>query len=220
MGTPAALFSRLFYVHNGRRYGPVDLYGLVDLIIKQELPEDVLVWHPGLTEWTRANALEEVRQQMPPPVPLPAHELAMGAPGPALETGDFEAIAETMERSLGQRDWDRREHPRRRHHPVKPAETGPRWLTVVLVVLLGLMVGLWWLLKRFNEVPGGRVILHESRLADPSPPRDLRATRGATLSPDRRLPRASGPPAAEAGDDRTGARSRTRAARPSPARRR
>lgn len=165
MSTPTPPITRLFYVHNGRRYGPVDLYGLVDLIIKQDVPQEVLVWHPGLTDWAKANTLEEVRQQMPPPVPLPAHDLVVSAPGPVLETGEFEAIADTMERSLAPREWERREYRRRHQH--KPPETGPRWLTVVLVVLLGLMLGLWLLLKRFNEVPDGRVILHESRLAAP-----------------------------------------------------
>ena len=165
MSTPVPPITRLFYIHNARRYGPVDLYGLVDLIIKQDIPEDVLVWHPGLTDWVKANGMQEVRQQMPPPVPLPAHDLVVGAPGPMLETGEFEAIADTMERSLGPRDWDRKEYRRRHQH--KAPETRPRWLTVILVVLLGLMLGLWWLLKRFNEVPGGRVILHESHLAAP-----------------------------------------------------
>jgi len=168
MSTPPSL-TRYFYIHNGRRHGPIDLYGLVDLILKQDVAEQVLVWHPGLTEWSRANTLDEIRYQMPPPVPLPSHDLAAPPPAPTLEAGEFEAIAETMERSLAPRDWERRDPARRRHHPARQPETGPRWLTVVLVVLLGLMLGLWWLLKRFNEVPAGRVILHESRLADPAP---------------------------------------------------
>jgi hypothetical protein len=168
MTTPEPLLTRYFYIHNGRRHGPIDLYGLVDLILKQDIPEEVLIWHPGLTEWSKASTLDEVRHQMPPPVPLPARDLTMNPPAPVLETGEFDAIAETMERSLAPRDWDRRE-ARRRHHASRTAETGPRWLTVVLVVLLGLMLGLWWLLKRFNEVPDGRVILPQSRLADPAP---------------------------------------------------
>ena len=91
--------SRWFYLQNGRRHGPLDLYGLVDLILKQELTEDTLVWHSGLSEWVKASEREEIRRELPPPVPLSARETALAAPMPVLEAEELEGLEDPLARA-------------------------------------------------------------------------------------------------------------------------
>ncbi len=180
-----------FYILNGRRCGPVGLFGLVDLILKQEIPEETRVWHSGLTEWLKASELPEIRRELPPPIPPALQEAPLVAPVPPLEAEGIEALAETPE-APGPSPWshDRKAH-RRHKSQTKGAASRRRWLTVVLVVLATLMVGLWLLLTRFNEVPAG-VIIREGR-----------------SGPEPRWP------AAAAGAGRTESRSPTPAGRPS-----
>lgn len=156
--------SRWFYLQNGRRHGPVDLYGLVDLILKQELTEDTLVWHSGLSEWVKASEREEIRRELPPPVPLSARETALAAPMPVLEAEELEGLEDPLARSASAtHEYERTDSHRRRHSSRKAAAASRRWLAVVLAVLVALMIGLWWLLKRINEVPPGQVIIREGR---------------------------------------------------------
>jgi uncharacterized membrane protein YqiK len=44
-----------------------------------------------------------------------------------------------------------------------------RWLVPLVIVLLFLIIGLWWLLLRMNEVPSGRVIIREGASRSPAP---------------------------------------------------
>ena len=188
MSEPA---PRWFYIQNGRRCGPADLLGLVDLIIKVEIPEDALVWHSGLTEWVKASDLPEIRSELPPPVPPARRGAALVAPVGSLEADEIEALAETPEApGAPPRSHERRDHHRHKSQ-TKVAGSRRRWLTMVLVVLAALMVGLWLLLKRFNEVPAGVIIREGS--AGPGPRS----------------------PAAAADADRRGSRSPTPAGRPS-----
>jgi CheY-like chemotaxis protein len=67
--------------------GPVDLDRLLDLVLTS-LPEDTLVWRPGLPGWVRANSLAEIAAEIPPPVPVPGSRSARGE----ADVPDFEAV--------------------------------------------------------------------------------------------------------------------------------
>src|SRR5258708_26218735 len=61
--------GRGFYVQEGRRMGPLELPALVALILGGEVPEDTLIWRVGLGEWVKANSVEEIQRELPPPIP-------------------------------------------------------------------------------------------------------------------------------------------------------
>jgi CheY-like chemotaxis protein len=75
------------YLLDGARVGPVDLDRLVDLVLTS-LPEDTLVWRPGLSSWVRANSVAEIAEEIPPPVPVPGAHSARGV----ADVPDFEAV--------------------------------------------------------------------------------------------------------------------------------
>ena len=68
--------GRWFYVHEGRRKGPVSVAQLADLILAQDLPEESLVWRHGLDEWAPASSVDEIKRELPPPLPSPAPDKA------------------------------------------------------------------------------------------------------------------------------------------------
>jgi hypothetical protein len=146
-----AAASRWFYAHGGRRHGPVEISRLVDLILAGEIPETTLIWHPGLAEWVTAGDLDEIRRELPPPLPVPT--LPESDPAVGLPTDPPDA-AEDLREGSGKR--------RKRKHRHRNSRDKTQWLLPLLVILLLLMIGLWLLLRRMNEVPAGRIILQGS----------------------------------------------------------
>lgn len=160
--------KRWFYVREGRRHGPVETARLVDLVLGGEVPEDSLVWHSGLPEWLPARDVEDIRRELPPPVPTrrvppppdpvprdAALEAELSAPGEA-------AASEGAPASTGDADSEGpingSKRKRKRKHRHRDSKRRPPWLWPLIVVLIGLMIFLWWLLRRMNEVPPGRII--------------------------------------------------------------
>jgi hypothetical protein len=146
----------------------VEVSRLVDLILAGEIPETTLIWHQGLSEWQMAGDLDEIRRELPPPLPLPAPSLPEGEPASGLPTDPPDAAAELGEGSATRR--------RRKHRHRSPRDE-KQWLLPLLLILLTLMIGLWLLLRRMNEVPAGRIILQGS----------LDGSAGVAASPVRRL---------------------------------
>ena len=180
MTTASGEGKRWFYVREGRRHGPVETAKLVDLVLGGEVAEDALVWHSGLPEWLPAEEVEDIRRELPPPVPTPRvppppdplpKELAEGAEPTAGEAtaegaGDQDAPAGAVDPE-GSTDSQKRRRKRKHRH--RDAKRRPNWLWPLVVVLVGLMVFLWWLLRRMNEVPPGRIIQTGSLAARPVP---------------------------------------------------
>jgi CheY-like chemotaxis protein/signal recognition particle receptor subunit beta len=57
------------YLMDKRQSAPLDLDDLIDLVLTS-LPEDTKVWRPGLRDWTAANRVPEIAEQIPPPLPF------------------------------------------------------------------------------------------------------------------------------------------------------
>jgi hypothetical protein len=201
LSEPSAV-GRWFYIHEGRRHGPVELSRLVDLILAQELPEDCLIWRAGMPEWVRAHALEEIKRELPPPVPMSAAMPSPSPPEPHEDEEDGEDEESFEEEDVAEQEPHSSEpgaavpgapgsevppappsadespaaarHHRHRHRHRRPMVARQtflrRWLVPLVIVLLSLMIGLWWLLVRMNEVPSGRVIIREGALGRPIPP--------------------------------------------------
>jgi hypothetical protein len=170
MTTPSGEGKRWFYVREGRRHGPVETTRLVDLVLGGEVSEDALVWHSGLPEWLPARDVEDIRRELPPPVPTPRvppppepvpQEVADGVeptvPGePAGEGTDAPEAPSEATDPEGAADGQKRRRKRKHRH--RDSKRRPAWLWPLVVVLVGLMIFLWWLLRRMNEVPPGRII--------------------------------------------------------------
>ena len=60
-----------FYIKDDKRLGPVDFEQLVGLLMGGQLPQGALVWHQGLREWSPADRIPEIAEQLPPPLPPP-----------------------------------------------------------------------------------------------------------------------------------------------------
>jgi hypothetical protein len=202
---------RWFYVTEGRRQGPVDVSHLVDLILTGTVPETTLIWHSGRSGWTPAREVEEVARELPPPLPEDAHKpegaTFAGLASPAVEgaTGEPEAEPPQLQMPPASEAVDprserrrRRRHKHNHHHaPVVRSAWWARWLVPILIGLLALVIGLWLLLRRINEVPPGRVypepMAHGSAGSAPTP--EWVETRGAApielrFADSRGLPRA------------------------------
>jgi GYF domain 2 len=188
MSTPSGEARRWFYVRDGRRHGPVQTSRLVDLVLGGEVSEDALIWHSGLPEWLPARDVEEIRRELPPPVPKPPPPSppVLVEVGERAEEGDATAGEGTAGLALTTgpsqpetpaNDRKRRRKRKRRHGDVNGR---PAWLWPLVVILVGLMIFLWWLLRRMNDVPPGRIIqsgsLHETR------DRSSRMSTGLSLS--------------------------------------
>ncbi len=160
--------GRWFYVHEGRRKGPVDNAQLVELILGGEIPEDTLIWRPGLEEWAPAGLVEEIKRELPPPIPV-----RDGSPAERDALAEAEALAEGPEgTAAGEESTPSGERRRRRHRSTRYriARTRPRWLLPLIVMVLVVIVVLWYLLRRVNEVPQGRIILEGAVWDDTSAP--------------------------------------------------
>jgi hypothetical protein len=166
MTTSGGHDKRWFYVREGRRHGPVETTTLVDLVLGGEVPEDALVWHSGLPDWLPAGDVEDIRRELPPPLPTrevpppPEPVPKEGADGPD-PSEDDELDSEWTPATLDADDPESpiggRKRKRKRKHRRDPKKR-PTWLWPMVVVLVGLMLFLWWLLRRMNEVPPGRII--------------------------------------------------------------
>ena len=164
-----------FYVLNSRRLGPFDRNGLVRELLALEAPEGVLVWRTGLPAWTKAGILDELKRELPPPLPgvldeppetssldlpdLPAEGAEESGEGAESDepSSDDDVAAETAEGEAGEESAADKRRRRRRHR--KPRSTGlPSYLLPLVLLFLAVMLGLWFLLRRMNEVPPGRII--------------------------------------------------------------
>jgi hypothetical protein len=160
-----------FLVRQGRRHGPYDRRALVQELLAADAPEATLVWHTGLPEWVKAGEVADLARELPPPIPgvkpapdpvdfvppLP-RDAGGGSAGPAGEAegaDDDEAAEEPAE----PRDESKGTRRRHRHRPRHRAPAGIGAYVIPLVVLfVTVMLGLWLLLRRMNEVPPGRII--------------------------------------------------------------
>lgn len=172
-----------FYVRDGRRQGPFDRAGLVRELLSLDAPEGVLVWRTGLSAWSRAGSLDELKRELPPPLPgVPSATIgASSVPVPDLPGADDlsgapendEAIGEAKGGSFSEGDLvtgasegkddaaglSAAEQRRRRRRHRKPRAAGlPSYLLPLALLFLAVMLGLWFLLRRMNEVPPGRII--------------------------------------------------------------
>lgn len=168
---------RWFYVQEGRRKGPLGLAELVPLILGGEVPEDTLIWRAGLGEWVKANSVEEIRRELPPPIPGKEGDQPDEVRAPSREDTLAEELDETesdetgpVETSPGGESTRAGGRRRRRHRPRYRVVAGRRrWLVPLIVMLIVVVVVLWYLLRRFNEVPQGQVIL-QGALSEPARP--------------------------------------------------
>jgi GYF domain 2 len=177
-----------FYVNEGRRQGPLDRRGLIQALLAHDVPEKTLVWRSGLHAWTKAGDLQELRLELPPPLPkpegpaddtprpapppLPTEDGTMAASGvsPEGEADDDEEEDDEEDKlepappdasgapSEGRR---RRRRRRKRKHSEKTSHN-PRVLEL-LALFLVLALVLWFLLRRMNRVPEGTII-YQGRL--------------------------------------------------------
>ncbi len=159
--------GRWFYVHAGRRKGPVDNAQLVELILGGEIPDSTLVWRSGLDEWAPARGVDEIKRELPPPIPVREGSATDGD-----ARGEAEALAEGLEGlAEGDESIPSGERRRRRHRTrYRIARSRPRWLLPLIVMVLVVIVVLWYLLRRVNEVPPGRIILEGAVWDDTSAP--------------------------------------------------
>jgi hypothetical protein len=108
------------YLQNGKPQGPVPEEELKQLIGTGQVPREVLVWRPGLAEWTKASQFPELLPAAPSPVlpgaaaPDPAVHIPFEPPRAAVravpETSSLEAqaaVAGAMEALRATKPWAR-----------------------------------------------------------------------------------------------------------------
>jgi GYF domain 2 len=194
-----------FYVHEGRREGPFDRRELIQALLARDAPEKTLVWRSGLSHWTKAGEIQELRLELPPPIPReaqPREAAASGEPPPVRAEG--EAAVGSAPRAVGSGDDEdedddepdtpegagsersgsdearRRRRRRRKRTHTEPA-FNPRVLQLAAFFLMLALV-VWLLLRRMNQFPEGTVIDHGRLEALPTEttPRPLPASFGTT----------------------------------------
>ena len=132
------------------------------------------MWRTGLPAWTKAGMLDELKRELPPPVPgaLVTAETSLLALPDLPQEGDGEAEGERDGGARGRRrlrlgtgeegapeGQSAAEKRRRRRRHRKPRAAGvPSYVLPLVLLFLGVMLGLWFLLRRMNEVPPGRII--------------------------------------------------------------
>jgi len=84
----AAAPNSWYYLQARKRFGPIDIEDLIDLVLSTG-PEDMLVWSPRLAEWTPANAVPLIAEEIPPPLPRTSGGVAEALP-------DFATVPELL----------------------------------------------------------------------------------------------------------------------------
>ena len=181
-----------FFVRDGRRVGPFNRTGLLRELLVQEAPEAALVWRSGLPAWTKASLLDDLRRDLPPPVPgaplampptlepsdppmpeLPetSEDATAGVSAPASETSlsDGDLAGEVGEDPAAKEEA-RRERRRKRRRRHEKAAGLPGYAIPLFLLFVAVMIGLWFLLRRMNEVPPGRIILQGAHRPSPATP--------------------------------------------------
>jgi GYF domain 2 len=181
-----------FFVRDGRRVGPFNRTGLLRELLVQESPEAALVWRSGLPTWTKASLLDDLRRDLPPPLPgsspgtaptlepsnLVMPELpetsedataSLEAPSPesSLSGGDVSGEAGEDPAAKEEARTERRRKRRRRHEKTRGL---PGYAIPLFLLFVAVMIGLWFLLRRMNEVPPGRIILQGASRPLPATP--------------------------------------------------
>jgi len=181
-----------FFVRDGRRVGPFNRLGLLRELLVLEAPESALVWRSGLPAWTRASLLDDLRRDLPPPVPgtplaIPPTLELPDPPMPELpETSEDATAGESASESetplsdgdlageVGEnpatKEEARSERRRKRRHRRQRAAGLPGYAIPLILLFVAVMIGLWFLLRRMNEVPPGRVILQGANRPSPATP--------------------------------------------------
>jgi hypothetical protein len=185
MGSDPEPGSRWFYVQGGRRQGPVELPRLVEVLLSLEAPDEALVWQPGMPEWVRAGSLEALRRELPPPVPRSREEsgpdpvppdAVPASPGETSpqDPGSPAALVGTPPEVPEADAEDSRVHRRRHRHRHKKGVISRDFRPYVLpllVLLLTMVLALWYVLRRVNEVPPGRILLQGDEKRPDAPAR-------------------------------------------------
>lgn len=91
-----------YYLHDGRdQYGP---FTLDELRSHSLLKSDTLIWHEGITDWTKANQLDELKEFLKPsPPPLskpPAFATIENKPIPTLKEPEQKSSSHSSWKSL------------------------------------------------------------------------------------------------------------------------
>jgi hypothetical protein len=181
-----------FLVRDGRRVGPFDRTGLLRELLVLEVPEAALVWRSGLAGWTKASLLDDLRRDLPPPLPGAPLEVppSLEIPDPPMpelpeipEEATDDPSAPSTEAPLSDGDFagevgenpatgeearKERRRKRRHRHPKSPGLPG--YVIPLVLLFVAVMIGLWFLLRRMNEVPPGRIILQGASDAPPGAP--------------------------------------------------
>ena len=108
-----------FYVRDDKRQGPVDFEHLVTMLLAGQIPHNALVWHQGLREWMEAEHIQEIAEQLPPPLPqaapppkpalpaaprpAPAPEPVPAAAAPPAGTSRIDELRKRLEKEPGSR---------------------------------------------------------------------------------------------------------------------
>jgi GYF domain 2 len=179
-----------FYVDEGRRQGPLDRRGLVHALLERDAPEKALVWRSGLVAWTKAGDLQELKIELPPPLPrqegradhaphpdpppLPTEDGTLVASRAPSSEGEAESATDASRPSPDTAHARRRHRRRRKRKHSETTSHNPRVLEL-LALFLVLALVLWFLLRRMNRVPEGTIIdqgrLHATPEALAPPPR-------------------------------------------------
>jgi hypothetical protein len=178
MSGPGPGGENWFYVREGRRIGPFDRNALIAERLTQSAPESILVWRTGLPAWAKAGSLDELRSELPPPIP---GLLGAGLPDLATRDGlDPDAPASPLpplpregavsddpagdlgpegeSEAEGAPDGTKRRRRRRQRPPSNRPLRAPRYILPLVLLFLAVMVGLWFLLRRLNEAPPGQIL--------------------------------------------------------------
>ena len=68
-GREAVREGQWIYLVENRQRGPLDLDDLIDLVLTS-VGEDTKVWTPGMRDWSPANLVPQIAEQIPPPLPF------------------------------------------------------------------------------------------------------------------------------------------------------
>ncbi len=86
--------ERWFFAQGGARRGPLGLGPLLSALVQEKDPRAVLIWRRGFAEWTRAEDVPEIEQQLAPLLARPTgrfRRLAAATNAPATGSGERRA---------------------------------------------------------------------------------------------------------------------------------